>query len=244
MPIDGQPRPVFIAAVPREIAAVVAKRGWRADRTLLSRGIHLFEHEDAVIACAGMGAYRATLAIDAALALGPAQELISIGWAGACNPRFAVGTVIHPTIVVDAKTGERFFIVEPETCETPEILVTLPGPAGAVQKERVGISYYASAVDMEAATVARMARARELPFSAIKAISDDVDFELPDIAGFVDSSGNVREGAFAVHTAMRPWTWKPVLRLAKGSRLATEHLHAELDVQISRYRDQRRNLNQ
>ena len=57
--MTAKPRPVFIAALPREIASLVSRHGWRADPKLLSRGIHLFEHEHAIVACAGMGTHRA-----------------------------------------------------------------------------------------------------------------------------------------------------------------------------------------
>jgi uridine phosphorylase len=161
-------RPVFIAALQREIASLTKSQGWRENKGAYGRHIHVYLHDDALIACAGMGVHRASLAVEAALSVGPASELISVGWAGACDDRLHVGDVIHPSIVIDAKTGERFFIAEPTTTETPEILVTVATPAGAIEKHRLGISYYASAVDMEAAAVARIARARELPFMQSK----------------------------------------------------------------------------
>ena len=238
MTTQSKPRPVFIAALPREIAALVAHRGWRADQKLLARNIHLFEHEQAIIACAGMGAHRASLAIEAALELGPASELISIGWAGACIHRLRVGDVIRPDIVVDAKTGERFFPdkIHGRT-DGLEILVTVETPAGIAEKERLGRSYYASAVDMEAATVARIARAREIPFQAIKAISDDAKFELPDMAEFATPSGQFREAAFGLHVATRPKLWKPVMAMAKGSKLAAGHLQTEIKAHIEQQRN-------
>ena len=154
-----RPRPVFIAALPREIAGLV--HGWRADETLPGRGIHLYWNEDAVVACAGMGAERAALAVEAALALGPVSELVSVGWAGACNGQLRTGDIVHADIVVDAKTGERYFSARNRgKDEDPRIVVTVGAVAGVREKQRLGESYNACAVEMEAATVARMARAR------------------------------------------------------------------------------------
>jgi adenosylhomocysteine nucleosidase len=232
-----KPRPVFIAALPREIASLVSHRGWRADRKSLSRNIHLFEHQDAIVACAGMGINRASLAIEAALALGPASELISVGWAGSCNDRVQVGDTLRPNIVIDAKTGERFFIALPQPQnEEPRILVTAPAPAGVKEKERLNESYHAQAVDMEAAAVARIARSRELPFCAIKAISDASDFELPDLARYSTPDGQFREAAFAFHIAFRPSVWKDVALLAKGSKLAATRLCTEIEAHILQHR--------
>jgi adenosylhomocysteine nucleosidase len=231
-------RPVFIAALPREIALLVAHRGWRADEKLVTRKIHLFEHEDAIVACAGMGAHRASLAVEAALALGPASELVSIGWAGSCTDWHHAGDVIRANIVVDAKTGERFFTAEKAQGKRgQEIVVTVAAPASAKEKQRLDMSYYAAAVDMEAAAVARIARARELPFYAIKAISDDAGFELPNMQRFTTSDGQFREAAFGLHVALRPNLWKSVLTLAKSSKLAAQHLCAEIEGHIQ-HRDQ------
>lgn len=228
-----KPRPVFIAALPREIASVV--HGWRADETLTNRDIHLFWNDEAVVACAGMGAHRASLAVEAALGLGPAAELISVGWAGACNPRYRTGDIVRPEIVIDAKTGERFFIQEPATTEMSEIVVTVASPAGATEKQRLASSYYASAVDMEAAAVARVARARDLPFYAIKAISDEAEFELPAMQRFSTPTGQFREAAFGLHVALRPSLWSPVAILARGSKLAAARLHAEIEEHIQHH---------
>jgi adenosylhomocysteine nucleosidase len=235
-----QPRPIFIAALPREVASLVKGDGWQSNQSQRKRGIHLYSNDHAVVSCAGMGAHRASLAVEAALTLGPASELVSVGWAGACNHRFKVGDVIHPTIVIDAKTGERFFIQEPNTTDgSPEILVTVAKPSGIIEKERLEISYYASAVDMEAASVARIARARDLPFHAIKAISDEATFEIPYLSDFTAPNGQFRQIAFSFHLAVRPSLWKPVAILAKGSKLAAHQLCAEIQAHIDQHRSTR-----
>jgi adenosylhomocysteine nucleosidase len=220
-------RPVFIAALPREIAVLVSQPGWRRHKP--QQGIHLYEHVNAVVACAGMGAHRATLAIQAALALGPASEMISIGWAGAANPAITVGEILRPNIVIDAKTGERFFSTDTEhSARGASVLVTVPVPAGTQEKARLSLSYYALAVDMEAAAVARIARARELPFRAIKAISDAADFALPDISRYTRADGHLHEAAFGLHVALHPSLWRAVTTLARGSKLAAARLCAEI----------------
>jgi adenosylhomocysteine nucleosidase len=230
-------KPIFIAALRREIAALTKGEGWHPDGEDRGRDIHVYVHADAIVACAGMGGHRASLAVEAALAAGPASELVSVGWAGACNHLVHIGDVIHPTIVIDAKTGERFFVAEPATTEASVILVTVGAPASAIEKQRLGIHYYASAVDMEAAAVARIARAHELPFYAIKAISDDADFELPDMQRFSTSRGQLREAAFGIHAALRPSLWPPIISMAKSSKLAAERLHVAIQAHIQQHRD-------
>jgi len=237
MSTPTKPRPIYIAALPREIASLVSQRGWRADQNYLDRKIHLFEHERAIVACAGMGADRVSLAVEAALTLGPASELISVGWAGGCIYRLQAGDLFWPDVVVDAQTGERFLPTKQRARhEGLEILVSVAVPAGIAEKERLSLSYFASAVDMEAAAVARIAEARGLSFSAIKAISDDVHFELPELGRFSTPDGQFRQAAFGFYVAMRTALWKPVLTLAKGSTLAAQRLCTEIQAQI-KHRD-------
>ena len=87
---------------------------------------------------------------------------------------------------------------------------------------------------MEAAAVARIARAQDLPFSAIKAISDAHDFELPDLDKFSTPDGQFREAAFGMHLALHPGLWKSVAALAKGSKLAAHNLRQAVEAQIER----------
>jgi len=228
------PRPIVIAALPREMAALV--KGWRHHAP--APNIHVFEHENAIVAHAGMGANRARLAVDAALAIGEASELISVGFAGSCHAAAKVGDILRPTIVIDTKTGERFFTAAPESAEHT-ILVTVPTPANVEEKQYFGESYYAHAVDMEAAAVARIARARDLPFAAIKAISDAHDFELPDMTRFTTPTGQLREAAFALQLVTHPNVWKSVATLAKWSRLAANHLRQAVEAHIEAQRQQR-----
>lgn len=234
MTLDSRPRPIFIAALEREIAALV--QGWRADEKLQTNHIHLHWNDNAVVACAGMGAHRASLAVEAALQLCPATELVSVGWAGACNPQLHIGDVVHPTIVIDARTGERFFVSDPDSTEPAEVLVTVAAPASAMEKERLAISYYAVAVDMEAAAVGRLARAQNIPFRVIKSISDESHFEIPDMEQFATSDGQFREAAFGLHVALRPSLWSPVRNMAKSAKLAAERLQLEIRAHIEESR--------
>jgi len=234
-------RPVFIAALPREIAPLlksgVLGEPWKAETTHQGHNIHVYSTSSAILAWGGMGAHRASLAIEAALTLGPALELISVGWAGACSPRFTVGDAIRPGIVIDAQTGERFFISEPDSTDLAETLVTVASPAGIVEKERLVVTYYADAADMEAAAVARVAQAHELPFSAIKAISDDADFGIPDMHKYTTPHGQIREVAYGIHVILTPSLWSPVMTLARGSKLAAERLRVEIEAHIQKQRD-------
>jgi adenosylhomocysteine nucleosidase len=86
---------------------------------------------------------------------------------------------------------------------------------------------------MEAGAVARLAQAHGLEFRAIKAISDEADFEVEGLSRFSTADGRFREGAFALHAALRPAMWGKLITLGRNSSRAlgalTEALHGELD---------------
>jgi adenosylhomocysteine nucleosidase len=217
----------IIAALPREVKHLV--RGWQEHR--LPGKIVVYSNDVAVVACAGMGAARATLAVQAAMSIRPVTALLSVGLAGACDPALRVGDIIKAGVVVDTQSGERF-----SDSQFRQVLASAPGIASVDEKRRLFASYKASAVDMEAATVARIARAHELDFHAIKAISDEAMFELQELTRFATHDGQFREAAFAAHATVRPQMWAKLFQLAGNSKRAIEALTAELESQINLYR--------
>lgn len=216
--------PAIIAALPREVKQLV--RGWQEHR--LPGKIIAYSNDVALVACAGMGPVRAALAVQAALSLKPVTALLSVGLAGACDPSLRVGDIVRAGVVIDADTGERF-----ASELSAQTLVSTSAIASVKEKQRLYASYQASAVDMEAATVARLAQAHEIPFRVIKAISDEASFEMQELALFGTSDGQFREAAFAMHAALRPQSWPKLFALAGNSKRAVEALTKELESQLN-----------
>jgi adenosylhomocysteine nucleosidase len=219
-----RPIPAFIAALPREVSGLV--KGW--ERRQLAGGVVVYSNGDAVVTCAGMGAARVALAVQAAMDVLPVTDLISVGLAGACDPKMRVGEIVRAGVVVDARSGERF-----DNSQFRQVLVSTDAIASVKEKARLHASYSAAAVDMEAAAVARLAQMHGLDFHAIKAISDEADFEMEGLARFSTAEGQFREAAFALHAALRPALWRKVIVLGRNSSKAvsalTEALCGELD---------------
>lgn len=216
----------IIAALPREIKPLV--RGWKEER--LPGRIHVYTKGPAVVVCAGMGTERVTLAVQAAMAARPVTSLISVGLAGACDPALRVGDVVWAGVVVDAKSGERY-----NDALYTQVIVTAQTVAGVKEKRRLYESYGASAVDMEAATVARLAEARGVSFQVLKAISDEADFEMQELARFATKDGQFRAVAFAAYAAVRPRLWPRMAALARNSNRAVEVLTRELQAILELY---------
>jgi adenosylhomocysteine nucleosidase len=213
-----------VAALPRELSALV--EGWHCEE--LPENLFVYSDGRSVAACAGMGSECVARAVRAVLPMGTA-ELISVGLAGACDGRLRVGDIVRPGVVIDEKTNERFVNIKYD-----KILVSTDEIVNVDKKMRMRVCFDAAAVDMEAATVARMAKAAGVRFRAIKAISDEADFEIGELGQFVTEDGQFREKRFALYAALRPQKWSKVITLGRNSSKAltalTETLRRELHL--------------
>ncbi len=193
-------------------------------------GVELYELPSALVAIGGIGRSAGTRAAELVVREADPAILVSAGLAGALTPSLQPGDVVRPREVVDEATGERY-----ETIGGDAVLVSALRVAGSKGKQRLAASYSASAVDMEAAAVARIAKRHGLPFAAVKAISDELEFPMPPVSGFVTPLGQFRAAAFAGYVAVRPKWWLPTLRLALNSTRASRNLSAALQHLIQEY---------
>lgn len=225
------PTIAIIAALQREVHPLV--KNWPTKVVQHEgREFTFYESSYAVVVCGGIGAQAARRTAEAAIVKYSPEILISAGIAGALVPELHIGETIFPALVIDAQDGSRHetAIKNAPVANTPlgrTTLVSSPQIVGAAQKHQLAKSYGAQAVDMESTAVARAAMTHNLPFLAIKSISDESDFEMPEMAPFV-RNGEFQEKRFALHVALRPWLWFRVLRVARNTRIASENLCAWL----------------
>jgi len=159
---------------------------------------------DCVAVCAGMGAAAATRAFAQAEREGKLDAVLSIGWAGALREDGYPGEFCMPSVVVDAQTGERFMLAEREK---PVVLVTSAKVADEAEKRRLAATYDGAMVDMESATVARLAQMRGIPLCCMKVVTDEVTAQLPDLNPFINTMGQMRMASFIGHVLVRPKFW-------------------------------------
>ena len=213
----------IVAALEREVKPLV--RGWRVDfHEHEGRRFKMFEDGQRVLVCGGIGGPAARRAAEAVIVLYHPEVVQSVGFAGALDATLKVGEVFSPSRVIDSMDGSCV-----ETGVGKGVLVSFGSIADTAQKARLAKAYGAQAVDMEAAAVARAALLRGVRFVATKAISDERDFSLPGLQRFVGHDGQFRTGAFAAATALQPWLWLRVIRLARNSAVASRALCRELD---------------
>src|SRR5580700_12249788 len=231
------PKVAIVAALEREVRGLV--KSWtRVQQQHDGRRFVFFERDKIVIVCGGIGVEAARRAAEAAIALYKPALLQSVGFAGALDADLRVGDLFMPASVIDARDGSRIEIegapgLERGTQERRSLL-TFASVAGAQQKASLARAYGAQAVDMEAAGVAAAARAHGIGFAAMKVISDEFNFEMPQTARFIDAKGQFRTASFAFFVAVRPGLWRRVAQLARNSRKAARALVQHLE----RYRQE------
>lgn len=205
----------IIAAMPGELKPLV--NGWQQeDRVYVGR----IGEIECIAASAGMGADAATRACGLVSGDGPLDALVSIGWAGALSCGVKPPTACVISEVIDSRTGERY---RTESVEGQR-LVTLDHVARPDEKRKLAERYQAPLVDMEAATVARLASAKGIAFYCFKGISDGANDKLPDFNPFLGKDGQLRMAAFVAFALLHPKHWAALRLLGKNSKTAAANL--------------------
>jgi len=215
-------RVAIVAALEREVRPLV--KHWRvSEKQHSGRIFRFFESGEVVVVCGGIGAQAARRAAEAVIVLYQPGIIYSAGYAGALDPAIRIGQVMRPARVIHVGDGSSISIAGGEG-----VLVTAASVASPAQKRKLRESFAAQAVDMEASAVAHAAEVRGIEFAAIKAISDEFEFQFPAPDRFVDPDGRFLEMRFALFVALRPWFWLRVMGLARNSRRASRALCHEL----------------
>lgn len=178
-------------------------------------------------AAAGMGEFGAARAFAAIReAAGELDGLVSYGWAGALSCGVTPQRVYRVSEVVDSRTGERYQAVDRSKGNgAPAVrLLTLDHVARQEEKRVLAERYRASLVDMEAATVARLARAHAIPFFCLKGVSDGYNDKLPDFNRFLGRDGQLRMIPLVAHVLLQPRSLGGLVTLGRNSSAAAQGL--------------------
>lgn len=212
----------IVAALPGELKPLV--KGWRR----VAAGKHMHRWEKAgrgarwIAVCAGIGRDAATRAFAEAERDGALSAVVSMGWVGAVTAEIQPGQVYPVAQVLDARTGEQFPLV---SSERKLRLVTTARVADRKEKLRLAEAYPGAVlVDMEGATVARLASLRSIPMYCFKGVSDGLADRIPDLNPFIDGMGQFHTARFALSAIYRPRYWNALRRFGENSRKAAQAL--------------------
>lgn len=169
---------------------------------------------------------------------GDISGVISIGLAGALAPNLKVGeVVVADQVFFEGRLGERG---ETHPCDEPwrvRLAARLPaahsGPvvgSDAILEDAGGkAALYdrsgALAVDMESHVAARFAAERQLPFAALRVISDDARHVLPPAALVaMKPDGGIAVGRVLVSLLRHPLQVPALIKTARASNRAFAQL--------------------
>ncbi len=217
----------IIAATLPEARILCGKALCPGDPICLPGGSHLI--------VSGMGALRARTASLKLLERG-VTSLVSWGCAGGLLPGAAPGTLVVPEIII-AIDGSRYFVdrlwrekvigklggsipfLSGALVESATVLTTCADKSALFHQSE------AAAVDMESASIARVAQEAGLSFLALRAITDDAEAELPwNITHFIDEFGRIRIFTLLSRVVAQPAQIRRLLRMSRSFRAAAATL--------------------
>ena len=187
--------------------------------------------EGAMLFISGIGPDRGRLAAQTLLAKG-ATALVSWGCAGALLPGLSPGNLILPERILaadqsvypadpswHARVSSRLKgYVDPHggmLAESTMALTSLPEKVTLLR--RTG----AVAVDMESASIARVAKEERIPFVAIRAITDGPEMDIPRSAlDSIDEYGRIRARKLLSNMARHPLEFLALIRMGRNFRAA------------------------
>ncbi|MDR3567055.1 MAG: hypothetical protein P4L43_03415 [Syntrophobacteraceae bacterium] len=192
--------------------------------------LHLPDKEITLIEC-GMGDKAVKEALGGESAVSP-DLLIFSGFAGGLHPGLSAGSVCFAAntrhIVAKTTYGFRFpdelaqFLANHRITPVLALSAKTPGNKQLLSAQAFGEP---AVLDMETATVAEEALARNIPCICFRAVSDAVDhdlgFNLEDIS---DEQGRVRPFRVLKTICKKPSSARSFFLLWRGSRLAAKNL--------------------
>jgi adenosylhomocysteine nucleosidase len=177
---------------------------------------------------AGVGTDAAARATRRVLDAGRVDHVVVVGIAGGIDDLLAIGDLVFPRAVVDARTGARFTPhpfgdhrargagVSDGLLHTSDDLIVDPGAVDELASRGI------VALDMETAAVAAVCEERSCPWSVVRAVSDRASDGLVDeaVAGLARPDGSPDLRAVARLVARHPARVGHLARLGRDARIA------------------------
>jgi len=211
-------------------------------------------NKDAVLVRTGMGKERAENATRFVLERYPVTAIISLGFAGALSSELRVGDVVVCS-TLHCGPGSEQEEQELEPCaadanlhslalQCPEDRVTRfcvgsgvtalqldPDPA---KMQELREAFNAHIIDMESYWIARMASARQIPFIAIRSISDTIERSVQPFDRILASDGSLLWRKAVLCFLLRPQYLANVFTLYRNTRPAKRNMAAFVSHLVTR----------
>lgn len=235
----------IMSAVQEEIAGL--QRRMTVEESILQPGWRVlsgaYRHcPDVLLAQTGIGKTAARRTAQFVLDNYPITTLISIGFAGALSPALRIGDLVlclQFCLADDASCeAARQFLPSVAQALAHTRLNLLAGRSVTVEhiaatpehKRALAETSRAQVVDMEGFWIAQLAAARQLPFIAVRAISDTAAHRMPAFDQFFDDRGRMRHKQALLHVAARPRELLQLPRIYRNARTARQRLTVFCDA--------------
>jgi 5'-methylthioadenosine/S-adenosylhomocysteine nucleosidase len=223
------------------------------DKTFTWQGCHIYQgsykSKNVVLVQTGMGKNRVEEVTKFVLNYYPVTALISLGFAGALTERLKIGDIVLCATLRCAEKSETIASqsnrkdldsyaslisraiqnVQGTTARFYQgSSVTVAKPvSGLKAKLALGKAFDADVVEMESYWIAQIASARQIPFFAIRTISDTVQDTLP--TEFLDSNGVVRWKSAIPFFIIHPGNFIKLFKLCRNVDQARESITIFID---------------
>jgi adenosylhomocysteine nucleosidase len=219
----------IVTAMEAEVQPLV--RNWqRVTRQCGATRYRFFENGNTVVLAGGIGHAAGMRAAEAMISCYAPDWLIAAGLAGGLRPDWAPPKTMIAARVIDEETGREF-----ETAHGRGTVVSSRTIAGAEKKRELAQRFAADIVDMEGAAVGAVATSNGIPFLAVKAVSDELDFDLPPLQQYVDEQGRFQTVRFTTHAAFHPQWWPMIAALKRKTDAAARELAGILKQVIAEH---------
>jgi len=209
-----------------------------------------YKGKPVLLAQTGMGKERAEAATEFILERYPIDTLISLGFAGGLNENLRVGD-----IVLCATLYSNNGTAQGGQCSSDASLISLSLQAlpGKVTRLRQGKgvtvaqaastpetklalrqTFQADVVDMESYWIGKIASAREVPFLAVRAISDTVHDSLLPFDRFIDMNGKLLRQRAVSYFLSHPQHLAKLVALSRSARRARKNLTAFIEYLMAK----------
>ena len=208
-----------------------------------------YRGRDVLLAQTGVGKQRAEAATELVLEHFSVTSLVSFGFAGALAGHLKVGDLVACS-TLHCATGPNQEATRPRSYHSDESLlrlatqaledtmvrfctgsgVTVPQVAGSPEKKReLGTEFQALIVDMESYWIARIAADKQIPFVAVRAISDTEADPLPPVDEMLTPDGEWQLGKAVSYILRHPQHLPSLIGLSRNVRAARKNLSSFAD---------------
>lgn len=235
----------IVAALSMEVAPFVGRclpvQSYVGDRFHI-HGVLLHDIRIAVVE-SGAGANLAARATHTLIDGHSPKWVVSVGFSGALQPHLKVGDLVVADAIVDRQGKGLSVPVQMQSAPNDRLFVGKFLNSDQIirlvsEKQQLGASTGALAVDMESLAVARVCAERNIRYMSVRVISDDLSQDLPqEVLSVFGSTGYRRAGAVLSALWNRPSSWSDLWQLREQAIVAASRLGLFLRNVVERLGD-------